>query len=451
MKKTIFGLLAAILGGVLGAGAMFYYGLFNPAATPAAAPAGGAVKTAEAKDGKDAKPGKAPEGAPAESKSPDAKGPPAAGGAPAGKGGPGGPGGPTAVEIGKVGTLPLPKAVTAVGSLRSDESVVLRSEVAGRITGLFFKEGQRVVKGQKLIELDASLTKAELEQARANQSLAKAKFDRAIELQAKGFVSGQAKDEAENALKVAEAGTAVVQARLNRLTINAPMTGVAGLRVASLGDYLKDGQDIVNIEKTDALKVDFKIPEVFVSAVKQNQAISVALDAMPGKEYKGTVYAINPQLDTNGRAVVIRALLKNTDGKLNPGMFARVRLLLDANADALVIPEQALVPQGEDVYVFKVVDGRVNRIKVEIGQRKEGKVEIVNGLALNDSIVITGWQKVRDGGAVRPAAPIGGGEKGGGAPKGEGKGDAPKGDAPKGDAPKGEGPKAEPAAVKVAS
>ncbi|MEN9559334.1 MAG: hypothetical protein RLZZ502_545 [Pseudomonadota bacterium] len=445
MKKTLYGIIAALLGGLLGAGGFYYYSLStNPTVASASTggqPSGPIGKTAEKKEPEKAA---APAAAGAAGSAPASTGTNAnanatAGQRPAGAGGPGGPpgaGGPVAVEMTKVSTMALPRSVTAVGSLRSDESVVLRSEVAGRITGLFFQEGQRVAKGQKLVELDASLTRAELQQAQANQLLAKAKYERAVELQAKGFVSGQAKDEAENALKVAEAGTAVVQARLSRLTINAPMSGVAGLRLAAIGDYLKDGQDIVNIEKLDALKVDFKVPEIFATAVKNKQQLSITLDAIPKEQFKGMVYAINPQLDPNGRSVVVRASMKN-NGKLNPGMFARVRLLLDDNAEALVVPEQSIVPQGDDTYIFRVLDGRVSRTKVDLGQRKEGKVEVLNGLSAGDTIVSAGWQKVRDGGAVRPAqAPGGSGSGGGGNPAGNAVADK------QGDG-KGEGKKAE--------
>ncbi len=446
MKKTLFGILVAVLGIVLGAGGMFYYGLIKPAgpSTSSGAPAGApsAANPAAQKSGNEA--GKAPAGA-AEPKSAGVGGAPAAssgasataaspvaGTGASAKGGPGaggGPGGPSPVEIAKPELISWPRSVTAVGTLRSDESMIVRSEVAGRIVSLNFQEGQRVGKGQVLVKLDESVPRAELEQARANQRLAKAKFDRAVELKEKNFISGQAKDEAENAVQLADANAKLVEARLQRLTITAPFAGAIGLRSVGIGDYVRDGQDIVTLDKTDPIKVDFKVPELFLSAAKQGQTLQIALDSVPNRAFTGIVTAINPQLDAAGRAVILRAQLPNRDGVLRAGMFARVRLLLSENADAITILEQSLAPQGDEQFVFRVVEGRAVRTKVEIGQRRDGRVEIVNGLTASDTVVAAGWQRIRDGAAVRPVSGGGGqgGAGGSGGKSGEKAGDRPAG------------------------
>jgi membrane fusion protein (multidrug efflux system) len=311
-------------------------------------------------------------------------------------------GGASPVEIATPESLNWPKTVTSVGTLRSDESVTIRSEVTGRIQAIHFKEGQRVARAQLLVKLDDTVLRAELEQAKANQRLAKAKYERAAELKERGFISGQAKDEAENALRLADAAVQLVEARLARLSIASPFAGVAGLRAAGVGDYLREGQDVVTIEKTDVIKVDFKVPEVFLSATKVGQPLQIALDAVPKQSFSGTVIAVSPQLDSAGRAILLRAQMPNKDFSLKPGMFARVRLLLAENTNAITIPEQALAPQGDEQYVFRVVDGRATRTKVEIGQRRDGRVEIVSGIAPSDRVVVAGWQRIRDGAAVRP-------------------------------------------------
>ena len=404
MKKTVYGIVVAVLGAVLGAGAMFLFGLGKPA-TPAPAPQAAAPAPA-AKSGEGEK--KAADGGAGKGAAP-------AGGAGGGSG--------TPVELGKPEKLNWPKSVTAVGSLRSDESVIVRAEQSGRITALNFKEGQPVKAGLVLVQLDDSLARAELEQAKANQKLAKAKFDRAVELQQKNFISGQARDEAENALRVADATVSLAEAKLTKLVIKSPFSGTVGLRSASVGDYVKDGQDIVNLEKTDPIKVDFKVPELFQSKISVGQALSVSLDALPGKPYSGRVYAVNPQLDTAGRAVVLRAQMDNHGGALKPGMFARVRLTLADTGDTVVVPEQSVAMQGEEQIMFKVVDGRAMRTKVEVGQRRDGKVEIVEGISGSDTIVVAGWQRLRDGAAVRPAS--------GGSPAAGGADMAKAGQAPK--------------------
>jgi membrane fusion protein, multidrug efflux system len=324
---------------------------------------------------------------------------PEAGGAAGTKGGPG-PGAQAAatpVETAAVEVTRLPQSITAVGSLRSDESVTLRPEVAGRIATIQFQEGQRVTKGMTLVRLDAAINEAELQQARANHTLAKSKFDRAVDLAKSNFISGQARDEAESNYKVAEAALALVEARLAKMEIKAPFSGIIGLRSVSIGDYVKEGADLVNLESIDPLKVDFRVPEVYMRQVQSGQPLEITLDAYPNKTFEGRVLAVNPLLDATGRAVVIRAQVKNQDASLRPGMFARVRLITKDVAEALVVPEQALVPQGNEQFVFKVVDNRAVRAKVEVGQRRDGKAEIVSGVTVGEIVVTAGQQRLRDG------------------------------------------------------
>lgn len=319
---------------------------------------------------------------------------PAKAGAPAG----------IAVEAMKVAVVNVPQALSAVGSLRSDETVILRPEVAGRIAQILFKEGEPVAKGAVLVRLDDSVQQADLDRAKANLTLSRTKHERSIDLRNKGFLSGQALDEAVNNLKVAEADAELMQARASKTTIRAPFAGTIGLRQVSLGDYVKEGQDMVNLESLDPLKVDFRLPELALSQVRDGQALQVVLDAVPGKAYDGRVYAVNPLIDANGRSVVIRARVSNKDGKLRPGMFARVRLFTTESKDAIVIPEESLFPVGDDKFVYKIVEGRAARQKVEIGQRREGKVEIVSGLDAADVIVTAGQNKIREGATVRVVA-----------------------------------------------
>ena len=305
------------------------------------------------------------------------------------------------VEAVKVMTASLPQTLTAVGSLRSDESVVVRPEVAGRVSAILFKEGQRVPKDAPLVRLDTAINEADVRQARANYTLAKSKYDRAIDLQKQNFISAQARDEAENNFKVAEASLALAEAKFAKTEIHAPFTGVIGLRSVSVGDYVKEGADIVNLEAIDPLKVDFRIPEIYFARIHVGQPLEIALDAIPGRTFTGQVYAVNPLVDAAGRSVVVRAVVRNPDTTLRPGMFARVRLITRDERDAMIVPEQALVPQGQEQYIFRVVDGRAQRVKVEVGQRRDAKAEIVQGLEPQDVIVTAGQLKLRDGTEVK--------------------------------------------------
>lgn len=307
---------------------------------------------------------------------------------------------PVVVEAARVSTVQLPQSLNAVGSLRSDETIVLRPEIAGRVSQINFREGEPVAKGQVLVKLDDSVQQADLDRARANLTLSKTKHERSIDLRNKGFISSQALDEAENNLKVAQADSELMNARISKATIRAPFSGTIGLRQISVGDYVKEGQDMVNLESLDPLKVDFRVPELALSQVSNGQMLQITLDAIPDKTYDGKVVAINPLIDANGRSIVIRAQVPNRDGRLRPGMFARVRLFTSTSKDTLVVAEESLFPLGDDKYVYKVVDGKAMRQKIEIGQRREGRVEVVNGLAPEDVVVTAGVIKLRDGAPV---------------------------------------------------
>jgi membrane fusion protein (multidrug efflux system) len=325
--------------------------------------------------------------------------------APAGSAPPKGAGGPppVSVDAAKVKLQTLPTSITAVGSLRSDESIVLRPEVSGRISEISFIEGTPIAKGSTIVRLDQSVQRAELAQAEANLALANSRVERARDLHKKGFISSQALDEAESTYKASAAAHQLSAARLSKLDLRAPFAGVVGLRQVSIGDYVREGQDIVNLEKIDLLKVDFRVPEQFHKQISVGQLLQLNLDAFTNRTFDGQVFAINPLLDANGRAVVIRARVKNADNRLRPGMFARVRLLTNESKESMVIPEQAIVALSDEFFVFKLVDGRAIRTKVEIGQRSTGIVEVVSGLAATDTVVIGGQPKLRDGSRIQIA------------------------------------------------
>lgn len=336
-------------------------------------------------------------------------------GAPAG----GPPGGfAMAVEIAKVSSVSLDDEVTAVGSLKSVDSVVLRPEVSGRVAAIRFADGQKAAKGAVLIELDAQTQAAELQQAMANLGLAEANMKRNEELIQKKFVSQRALDESRAQLKVQEASVALASARLGKMSLRAPFAGVVGLRSVSVGDYVKEGQELVNFEGVTTLKVDFRLPELHLAKLAKGQHVELTSDAMPGKRYAATVDAIDPLIDANGRSLAVRATLDNAQGALRPGMFVRVRLVFASRQNVLTIPEQALVPAAQGISVFVVTDGKVKQTPVKTGQRQAGSVEIVEGLQAGDSVVTAGQLKLRDGAAVKPVGETapGGGDTAGGKP-----------------------------------
>ena len=429
---------------------------------------------------------------------------------------------PYAVEIAKVERAPLQDDAQAVGSLRSRQSVMVRPEVAGRIKLLGFTDGARVRKGQVLVQLDDVLQRAEIQQAMAQVSIAQANFKRNQELVAQSFVAQRVLEESAANLQVVQAQLTLACARWSRMTVVAPFDGTVGLRVVNLGDYVKDGADLVNLEDIGSMYVDFRLPERLQGKLRLQQPVELTLDAFPGRTFKAKIEAIDPLLDVNGRSVGVRALLPNTMGEssrdadarggpgpakagpvgpvaltssaptrpaasaglarerpqtrpvatvlggngcpteaapvgraevsatptgrasgatraggsagspgspgsagsasiapLRPGMFARVNTVFSVNEAALVLPEEAIVPQGGRQFVIKVVAPEAVpsvvkaslpadtqfvslRQEVKLGVRRQGKVEVTEGVVEGDTVVLAGQQRLqRDGTPLR--------------------------------------------------
>ncbi len=314
------------------------------------------------------------------------------------------------VEVARVEVMRLTDETQAVGSLRSRQSVVVRPEVSGRVTQLNFRDGMRVRKGQLLVQLDDQLQRAQVQQSEAELSIALANHKRNQELAAQNFISQRSVDESAANLQVAQARLALARATAARLRIVAPFDGITGIRTVNVGDYLKDGADVVNIEDMDAVFVDFRLPERFQSRIRRGQRAGVELDALPGRKYSAVIQAIDPLIDSNGRSVGVRGCIDNRRLQLRPGMFARINTVFSERENALVIPEEAIVPQGARQFVVKV-NGNADqqtlttqRVEVKVGLRSPGRVEILDGLAAGDTVVTAGHQRVqRDGTPVRLA------------------------------------------------
>ncbi len=321
---------------------------------------------------------------------------------------------PAGVEVARVEVMKLTDDAQTVGSLRSRQGVVIRPEISGRIRDLNFKDGERVKKGQLLVQLDDQLQQAQLKQAQAELGIAKSNHVRNQELLAQNFISKRTVDESAANMEVSQAKLALAVATADRLKIVAPFDGITGIRTANPGDYLKDGADIVNIEDIDAIFVDFKLPERFQTKVKKGQMADIDLDALPGRKFKALVQAIDPLLDANGRSVSVRGCIDNRAMQLRPGMFARVTQVFGERDKALVIPEEAIVPLGPRSTVIKVVDGTEKddkgqfvkisqRVDVKVGIRRPGRVEILEGLSAGDVVVTAGQQRIqKDGSVVKP-------------------------------------------------
>ena len=297
--------------------------------------------------------------------------------------------------------------IRAVGSLQPNESVVVAPEIAGRIAAIRFREGEPVAAGAVLVELDSGILRAELAKARSDLTLAQANHQRAITLANQGIGTLRARDEAVAALQVEQANVALAEARLEKTVVASPFDGLAGLRAVSVGAFVTPGARIVEIADVDPIKVDFRVPELALPALRPGQTVRIDVDALPGRTFDGTIYAIDPIVDPNGRAVRLRARVPNPDGALSPGLFARVRIAVGRREAAILVPESAVFVADGRTLVYRLADGRATLAEVTLGQRLPGRVEVVAGLAAGDIVITAGHQQLRDGlkvEVVRPRA-----------------------------------------------
>jgi membrane fusion protein (multidrug efflux system) len=299
------------------------------------------------------------------------------------------------VEAVQVETGLIERTIEAVGTFESNQSVIIRPEIAGRISQIHFAEGTKVEKDDLLLSISDSTPRATLAQAEAALALSNANFVRAKEMFDKKIGSERNLDEARAKRDSDKAAVDLARSALNKTQLRAPFAGHLGLKKISEGDYIQPGQDIVNIEEMDVLKVDFRVPEIYLADVEAGQIIAIKVDALPGQDIKGEVYAIDPRIDTAGRSFLIRAQVKNDDAKLRPGIFARVNLVVSSDGNAMKVPEQAIIPQGDKKFVYRVIDNKAVMTEVVIGQRAKGMVQITEGLSPSDIVITSGQMKVQ--------------------------------------------------------
>jgi membrane fusion protein (multidrug efflux system) len=309
---------------------------------------------------------------------------------------------PTVVEIASVAVGSVNEIVRAVGTLEANESVMIRPEIPGLITRVLFTEGQAVEKGMVLIELDDSELQAHVADADAQLKIARLTYDRMMQLTGNQnpFVSEQQIDQAISSLGTAKANYALYQTRLAKTRIRAPFAGYVGIRRISPGDYVQPGQDLINLEDLHTLKIDFKVPETFLTRLSIGQRVEIITDADPEHPFKGDIYVLDPRVDSSSRAVRVRARVPNGGGILRPGLFANVNLTLGEHAGALLVPEEAVIPQRDKNFVYRVQDRTARWTEVALGMRQGGQVQVLDGLHEGDTIIRVGHHKLKDGMAV---------------------------------------------------
>jgi len=345
------------------------------------------------------------------SEPPSAMGPPAAGpgagpGAPAGRGGPFGAGGsPVPVVSAAVGRQEISRHLRALGTARANESVEITSKLSNIVTGIRFRDGQKVARGDVLVELDSAQARADLAVANAALNESTSLYNRSKELMTTQALSKSQFEQIEATKLANEARVAAARAKLDDTFLRAPFSGRVGLRRVSVGTLINPGTIIATLDDASVIKVDFAVPENELASVRAGQTVAVQSAAFPGRKFAGKVSSIDSRIDPSTRAVSVRAELPNPELALKPGMFLTVDLTRDERS-AVVIPEEALVPEQDKQFVFVAEDGKSVKREVQIGARRPGSVEILAGLDVGERVIVEGTVRVRDGGPIRDQAVV---------------------------------------------
>jgi membrane fusion protein (multidrug efflux system) len=290
--------------------------------------------------------------------------------------------------------------VEALGTLRANESVDITAKVADRVAAIHFSEGQQVRKGSVLIELDNTEARADLAAAEAAASDSRSQYKRSQELFQTRALSEAQLDQLHATLLANEARVAAARSRLADRVITAPFNGRVGLRNVSLGGLVNPGAVITTLDDLSVVKLDFSVPEQFLSTLQPGLTVQAQSTAYSDSTFAGRVASVDTRVDPTTRSVAIRALIDNSDGRLRPGMFMTVKLVRP-EGQALMLPEQAIVPENEQHFVYVVADGKAQKREVKIGRRRPGEVEVLQGLTADSSVVIDGTLNLRDGVPVR--------------------------------------------------
>ncbi len=328
-------------------------------------------------------------------------------------GGPGGPGGPgrSRGEVPQVSLIsPMSRAFTErlelLGVAKGRQSVTLSAATTQLVSRVLFSPGQSVAKGQVLVELKTTEQDAALAQAQAREVQARRAYERWRELSDKGYASAAAVDQYEAAWKATRADVGAAEARLGDRVIRAPFAGVVGLSDIAPGAVINPGAAIVTLDDLTAVRVDFQVPDRFLSSVKEGQALTATVDAWPDARFNGRILRLDTRIDERTRALTARSEFTSSEGLLKPGMMLRVGVTQGVRT-ALALPESAVAVQGDGASVFVAVqaDGRmtVQQRPVVAGLRQDGWVEILEGVTTADRVVADGLNRIQSGQPVRPA------------------------------------------------
>ncbi|MBI2948628.1 MAG: efflux RND transporter periplasmic adaptor subunit [Verrucomicrobia bacterium] len=297
-------------------------------------------------------------------------------------------------------TLSLP------GTIAANEMVEIKAETDGIVQEINFAEGQRVSKGHLLVKLDESKFAATLAEAEANLKLSQANFERAKQLFQDKLISQQDFDQAAATFAVNQAAVDLKRRQFADARVHAPFSGIVGARQISPGQVMSRNTTLTWLVDLDTVKVEVKVPEKYLRQLEIGQMMEFSVAAFPGEKFRGEVYFISPQIDTDTRFALVKAKIPNASAKLRGGMLASLELTLQLRDSAIVIPDPALMSNGDNFLVFVVDDKNTAQIRpVEVGLRMPGKAEVIKGLKAGEKVVVEGVQKLRPGAPVTFAPP----------------------------------------------
>ncbi len=294
----------------------------------------------------------------------------------------------------------LQNKIFSNGTLVSNEEVELRSEVSGKIINIAFEEGRRVKKGDLLLKMNDSELQATLKKNKVREALARDREYRYKQLLEKNLTSQQEYDNQLSELNSVLADVEFTEAQIEKTEIRAPFDGVIGLRSVSVGSYISPQSRIATLQSINPMKVDFSVPQKYFGLIKEGKTIYVKL-AATGKTYTGKVYAVEPKIDQTTRTIKARAIVPNERAELSPGAYVEIDIILEEIKDAILVPTEVVIPdiEGEKVFVYK--NGKAVPQLIRTGIRTENQIQIVEGLNLGDTLIVSGIIQIRPNARIK--------------------------------------------------
>lgn len=309
---------------------------------------------------------------------------------------------PTPVEVAAAFTDTVLDAIRATGEIEAVQSIDVRPEITGRLIGILAREGTEVARGTPLFKVDDAELKAEVARLEAERDLAQQALARTRDLMQQNASSEADLEQAEANARSADARLQLQQVRLERTVVRAPFAGVVGQRYVSMGDYVTTSDRLTTLQTVDPQRAVFRVPERHAERLEMGQEITFRVAAVPDQELSGVVDFIDPIVELPSRAITVKAMVRNRNRVLKPGMFIEVRLTTEVRPDAVVVPEDAILPlQGAD-YVWVIAEGLATRREVELGVRTPGFVEILSGVDAGEQVVVGGLERLIEGAPVAP-------------------------------------------------